>query len=682
MVARGALGSALVLIGTLWFIGILPAGRAAIASTVAVAQSVGTQNTSGGATLSASPSAATSAPTPPPPLLPAQSVRRPAPSPRSPRQLRRTSWSSLKRTTPTTERTGSSATPRAPYINSLATTYMSATNYYGQVHGSPPDYQALIAGEMSGSITKPSSLPTLVDELATAGISWKAYMETMPSACDLAATNDNFGYLSDHNPFLYYASTRTPSQCQNVVPYTQFSSDANSSTPPAFMFMVPNGCNDMHTECPAGSNTQISNGDAWLKNNLPLIQASTWYQQGGTVVITWDEAYTTDSTGFNGSTGGHVPTIVVSAATKVGSTHTFSSGGNLYGILRGIEERYGVPLLANTSTAANGDLSGAFGQATSNLLSPEDASFEGGTVGGWGPWTANASAANSTAQALDGTHSLKFTTTGAGWYSNSSMVPVTAGQTYTGVVNMRAATVGRPLIAWIRWNNSVGGFVGESDGLTGTSDVTTGWTQFTVTGTAPAGAVVGGVGIWDNSGASGVGEVHYLDVASLALGQATSNLLSPEDASFEGGTVGGWGSWTANASAANSTAQALDGTHSLKFTTTGAGWYSNSSTVPVTAGQTYTGVVSVRAATVGRPLIAWIRWNNSVGGFVGESDGLTGTSDVTTGWTQFTVTGTAPAGAVVGGVGIWDNSSASGVGEVHYLDEAQIALGTTTVWTP
>ena len=44
--------------------------------------------------------------------------------------------------------------------------------------------------------------------------------------------------------------------------------------------------------------------------------------------ITWDEAYPSDSTGFNGSSGGHVPTIVVSAATKAGSSHTFSSGGN------------------------------------------------------------------------------------------------------------------------------------------------------------------------------------------------------------------------------------------------------------------------------------------------------------------------------------------------------------------
>ena len=409
---------------------------------------------------------------------------------------------------------------KAPYINGLATTYMSATNWYGQVHGSPPDYQALIAGEMLGSITKPSSLPTLVDELASAGISWKAYMETMPSACDLAATNDNFGYLSDHNPFLYYASTRTPSQCQNVVPYTQFSSDANSSTPPDFMFMVPNGCNDMHTECPAGSNTQISNGDTWLKNNLPLIQGSTWYQQGGTVIITWDEAYTTDSTGFNGSTGGHIPTIVVSAATKAGSTHTFSSGGNLYGILRGIEERYGVPLLANTATAGNGDLSGAFGgQATSNLLSLEDASFEGGTIGGWGAYpSGQTTLANSTAQAADGTHSLLATATTTTPDVLSPLVPVVAGQQYTALGSMMNGTLGAVTMGvYITWYNASSGWLADAHANFTTSSS---WQQASVTATAPAGAVRAGFEFWTT--AASVGNTFYIDKVQIALGTSTT----------------------------------------------------------------------------------------------------------------------------------------------------------------
>src|ERR1700692_2586167 len=59
--ARRPVGSAILLVGTLFFTGMLPTGGTATASTVGVAQSFGAKNTSGSATLSASPSAATTA---------------------------------------------------------------------------------------------------------------------------------------------------------------------------------------------------------------------------------------------------------------------------------------------------------------------------------------------------------------------------------------------------------------------------------------------------------------------------------------------------------------------------------------------------------------------------------------------------------------------------------------------
>jgi hypothetical protein len=251
---------------------------------------------------------------------------------------------------------------KAPYFNSLATTYVSATNYFSVVHGSPSDYMALIAGNTLGSISKPSPLPTLADELAGAGVSWKGYFESMPSACDLSGTNDLYGYASDHNPFLYYTFSRQPSQCQNLVPYTPagLSTDLNGSSSPSFVFLVPNQCNDMHTECPAGTNTQISNGDAWLKSNLPAILNSAWFKQNGVVIITMDEGYNSDSTGWNGSTGGHIPTVIVSASNAIATSHSYSTGGNLYGILHGIEEAYGVGLLGASADPKNGDLKSAF----------------------------------------------------------------------------------------------------------------------------------------------------------------------------------------------------------------------------------------------------------------------------------------------------------------------------------
>ena len=37
-------------------------------------------------------------------------------------------------------------------------------------------------------------------------------------------------------------------------------------------------------------------------------------------------------------TGGHIPTIIISAANKASTTHNYCAGGNLYGITRAIEE--------------------------------------------------------------------------------------------------------------------------------------------------------------------------------------------------------------------------------------------------------------------------------------------------------------------------------------------------------
>ena len=65
---------------------------------------------------------------------------------------------------------------QAPYINSLASKYASATKWYGMTDSSLGDYVALIAGTIS---THGSS--TLVGQLADRGISWGAYMESMPS---------------------------------------------------------------------------------------------------------------------------------------------------------------------------------------------------------------------------------------------------------------------------------------------------------------------------------------------------------------------------------------------------------------------------------------------------------------------------------------------------------------------
>jgi hypothetical protein len=255
---------------------------------------------------------------------------------------------------------------KAPYINSLATKYRSATLWYGVQHPSPGDYLELISGSnqnLGSGGKRPFTAPTLVDKLSTANIRWKAYMESMPNTPCYAGGTTGL-YEGDHNPFVYFKDYKSlcDSKGDGVFTYTlsRISTDLNSSTPPDFVWVTPNICDDMHTNGGSCGPTGVSNGDTWLKNNLPTVLSSPWYASGGVVIITWDESVGTDKTGISGQASGeHVATVVISAHNQ--GAGNFVSIGDHYGTLRGIEESYGVvPLLGGSANIANGDLKNAF----------------------------------------------------------------------------------------------------------------------------------------------------------------------------------------------------------------------------------------------------------------------------------------------------------------------------------
>jgi phospholipase C len=230
-----------------------------------------------------------------------------------------------------------------PYLNGLASRYGLATNYSALSNPSEPNYLGMISGSIwdnPADLTpqqKTYSGSTLAGQLAAAGISWKAYMEDMPVACDLSDTYGPGGYDVNHNPFMYFTAIRnSPAQCKRVVPATQLAADLNSPGAPAFMYVVPNIIHDMH-------DGTLQQGDAWLRAVIPAVLASSWYRSGGIVIITFDE----------GESSNHIATIVISA-----SNHgpRLTAATNHYGLLRGLEETYRVGLLGGAANAANGDL--------------------------------------------------------------------------------------------------------------------------------------------------------------------------------------------------------------------------------------------------------------------------------------------------------------------------------------
>jgi PKD repeat protein len=246
----------------------------------------------------------------------------------------------------------------APYLNSLAQQYGSATNAWGITHPSAPNYIGGLSGLPLAQLpatdcttcTKPG--PDLFTQVS----SWRAYQESMTTPC--RRTQDSGGlYVPRHNPALYFTDI-TPASCKsNDVNYAQLATDLANHTLPAFSFISPNLANDMHD----GS---IPAGDAWLSANLPALLNSPEFTSGSTVVIiTFDE----------GSAGGalkgvdctnttsqscHIPLLIISPYS-VGTTSTRQL--TLYSTLRATEDLLGVRELGLASSAP--DLLADFGLA-------------------------------------------------------------------------------------------------------------------------------------------------------------------------------------------------------------------------------------------------------------------------------------------------------------------------------
>jgi hypothetical protein len=226
----------------------------------------------------------------------------------------------------------------APFINNLASRYGLATSYTAVAHPSLPDYMALTGGatvfttDCQGCTT---GARNIVDEVYDSGRHWKAYMESMPVACD---TTDSGLYAQKHNPFVHYTDiVGNTSRCASkVVPFTDFDADLQNLALPDYVWITPNVCNDMH-DC------SVSTGDTWLSQVVPQITSSPAFTNA-VLFLVWDEG--TSTTGG----GGHVPLIVVSSRTPAGTR--VSTPYNHYSLLATIEQAWGLPRLANTAGAA------------------------------------------------------------------------------------------------------------------------------------------------------------------------------------------------------------------------------------------------------------------------------------------------------------------------------------------
>ncbi len=233
-----------------------------------------------------------------------------------------------------------------PFTNSLASRYGLATQSYAFGHPSLPNYLTIVSGSNQGVTddNDPSShtfpgVKTIADQLAAAGFTARAYAENLPGN---PATNSG-EYAVRHVPWEYFPNTDIALRDASTI-----WSDLNGVSPPDFVWYTPNLINDEH-------DGTVQQGEKFLSSFIPAVQNTAWYRQGGQVIIEWDES-DNDNSGINGGDGGHVPTIVVSAANAARPVKD-STRVDTAGILRSIEARYGLAGLGNAGNTANGNIS-------------------------------------------------------------------------------------------------------------------------------------------------------------------------------------------------------------------------------------------------------------------------------------------------------------------------------------
>jgi len=202
-----------------------------------------------------------------------------------------------------------------PYLNSLASQYGLATQYFANTHPSIGNYFELTTGQIitnddgySGTV----NVDNVVRELLVGGKAWKSYAESLPQTGYTGG--DVYPYAKHHNPFTYFTDVvNSQNQLNNLVPFSEFATDLNDNQLPQFSYIVPNMLDDAH-------DGTLAQADAWLQSNIAPLIASSVFRKDGLLVIVFDESF--DSDDQHG--GGQVPAIVVSPfANKAYRSTTF-----------------------------------------------------------------------------------------------------------------------------------------------------------------------------------------------------------------------------------------------------------------------------------------------------------------------------------------------------------------------
>ncbi len=239
--------------------------------------------------------------------------------------------------------------PDLPTLNALAGRYGQAADHHGVAHPSLPNYVALLTGDTWGSRSDDPSQtfdhPTLAGQLEAAGLSWKGYMQGLPSPGFTGAyAGDPVLYAKKHNPLLLApAIADDPQRAARVVPLAQLDADLRAGAAPTFALIVPDVCHDMHGAPSCRGTAALDRaGDAFVRRLVDGIQGSSVWRQHTAIVITFDEGV---------GDANHIATIVLTSRGPRGVV--LHATTDHYALLRTLEEGWGLPLLGRARDAAS-----------------------------------------------------------------------------------------------------------------------------------------------------------------------------------------------------------------------------------------------------------------------------------------------------------------------------------------
>jgi phosphatidylinositol-3-phosphatase len=245
------------------------------------------------------------------------------------------------------ERSSVIGSSSAPYVNGLARRYGVAARSYAISHPSLPNYLALVSGSTQGIAGDCTGCraggPNLATQLEAKGLSWKSYLEGLPHPCYRGARSGR--YAKKHDPFAYWSST----DCRRRVSFRALDSDLRRGRLPAFALVTPDLCHDMH-DC------SVAVGDRFLAGLVPRLLKGIGPH--GYVVLTFDEGASDAGCCGGAARGGAITTIV--AGPDVIRGRSLRARVDHYGVLRTIEDTFGLAHLGAAADPRNGSLRGLF----------------------------------------------------------------------------------------------------------------------------------------------------------------------------------------------------------------------------------------------------------------------------------------------------------------------------------